>query len=162
MKSSNRGGPSAPPWHAPDAFHKRRNVPLVPDSIANALRILVLAFRAALEGIGFLAQREADRCSRKIEGVSQRIQQVSLVGIGHRIGARTEHHKTRWPTFRLSNVVKPQRSSRYRRRRVCAHCMLEPPIQRARGNALVPDLISIDDRLHQAIEPFTCQARHCN
>src|SRR5260221_2857374 len=74
---------------------------------ANRTR-LVFSLRAPLEGIVFLTEGQTNRGSRQAECFAERIQQVTLVGVWHGVGARTEYNKARRPTFRLRNVVEAQ------------------------------------------------------
>ena len=82
--------------------------PITRDHRVTALRAgpvmttkLMLSLRPALERIRFLAQRQADRRARQVESLAQRIHQIALVGVGHRVGAGAEQRRSSaaalWP-----------------------------------------------------------------
>src|SRR6187402_1276280 len=45
------------------------------------------------EGIGLLAQRDAHRGARQIEGLAHRVGQIAQIGLRDRVGARAEQHE---------------------------------------------------------------------
>src|SRR5215813_6553642 len=74
-------------------------------------------------------------------------------------GWRAEIEETRRPAFWLRDVVETQGATSRCWRRIRVDGVLKPTIERTGWNALIPDLVGIDDRLHQSVEAFTGEAR---
>src|SRR5699024_7403412 len=65
----------------------------------------MFALGAAGERVVLLTQRQPDRRARQVERLTQPVDEVAPVVVGHRVGACAEQHEARWPALGLRQVV---------------------------------------------------------
>src|SRR5215831_6696144 len=135
-----------------DAFRSWIDCPGVRRSPSLLLRV----------GILLLAQREPDRRTGQIERIAQAVDQVTTVVVGYGVRAAGEQYEAWRPALRLGNVVQPDTPAGYRRRRMGGCDLGQPAVERAGGDALVPERMHVDDGLHESIESLPGQPRHCD
>src|SRR5262245_7431122 len=79
--------------------------------------------------IRLLPQRQPYRHPWQPERLPQRVDQIALVAVRHRVGAGAEQHEAWRAGLRLGDVVELEPAARYGRRRMSGEHLIEPAVE---------------------------------
>src|SRR5215207_11645041 len=108
-------------------------------------------FRTSV-GIFRLTQNDSERGAAKAESFTQAVYQIANIGLRQFPGVRAEDDESRRPGIRLRHVAQLDAAAAGCGRRMALDHLRKPAVERGGRDAPVPDVISRQYGLHQAIE----------